>query len=250
MLSRDVMKKTRTGDGVGEFLFSALRQEQATHERSAAPIGGLGIRRKTPGGFLSAHSLPVLRLRIMEVKYWISKVFKSFRKGENEMTHKRRTIQLQKSTISDLMSHLAGLPEREKGSDDLVNLPEIFRTKEYMAEIRGALKKGYTFEDLAGIFTKRCGVIVTARQLKYHFTRGKNRGLKNQVGKKVEVIEAQEERALSKNPPRKNSDSSTEKNVEVSMKGSSKSSAIVLDNRLTAKVKPGSFLINMESEEI
>jgi hypothetical protein len=119
-----------------------------------------------------------------------------------------------------------------------------------MAEIRGALKKGYTFEDLAEIFTKRCGVIVTARQLKYHFTRGKNRGLKNQVGKKAEVIEAQEELASSKNPPQKDSDSSMGKNVEVSMKGSPKSSAIVPDNRLTAKVKPGSFLIDMESEEI
>jgi hypothetical protein len=99
------------------------------------------------------------------------------------------------------MSHLANLPEREKGPDDPVSLPEIFRTKEYMAEIRGALKKGYTFEDLAKIFTERCGVAVSARQMKCHFTRGKNRGLKNQSGKKGEVIGHRKERASSEDTP-------------------------------------------------
>jgi hypothetical protein len=62
------------------------------------------------------------------------KILKSFTKGESKMTQKGRAIQLQKSTVTDLMSQLAGLPEREKkGPDDPVSLSEIFRTKEYMA---------------------------------------------------------------------------------------------------------------------
>ena len=106
------------------------------------------------------------------------------------MIQKGRTIQLQKSTVTDLMSHLSGLPEREKGPDDPISLPEIFRTKEYMAEIRGALKKGYTFEDLARLFSERCGIDISARQLKYHFTRGTKRGLKKRLDKGVDIIPA------------------------------------------------------------
>jgi hypothetical protein len=98
-----------------------------------------------------------------ETGHWVSRVFKSFTKGESKMTQKEHAIQLQKSTVTDLMSHLASLSEREKRPDDLVSLPEIFRTKEYMAEIRGALKKGYNFEDLAKIFSKRYGIAVSER---------------------------------------------------------------------------------------
>jgi hypothetical protein len=76
------------------------------------------------------------------------------------MTQKVRSIQLQKSTVTDLMSHLASLPEREKGPDDPISLPEIFRTKEYMAEIREALKKGYTFEDLVKIFGRGLNMLI------------------------------------------------------------------------------------------
>jgi hypothetical protein len=83
------------------------------------------------------------------------------------------------------MSCLSELPEREKDSSATVSLPEIFRAKEYMTEIKGALKKGYTFEDIAAIFTERCGVAVSARQIKYHFTRAKNRSAKGKSGKKT-----------------------------------------------------------------
>jgi hypothetical protein len=117
------------------------------------------------------------------------------------MTEKRRAIQIQQGVVADLISYLADLPEREKSSGDLVSLPEIFRTKEYMAEIRGALKKGYTFEDLAKIFSERCGVTVTTRQIKYHHTRGEKRGSKSKSGKKGEAVDHQKEHAFSKDTP-------------------------------------------------
>jgi hypothetical protein len=82
------------------------------------------------------------------------------------------------------MTELANLPEREKNPGDPVSLSEIFHSKEYAAEVKAALKKGYSFENLAEIFTERCGVGVSARQIKYHFTRGKNRGAKSKYGKK------------------------------------------------------------------
>jgi hypothetical protein len=95
------------------------------------------------------------------------------------------------------MSRLSELPEREKDPGAVVSLGEIFRTKEYIAEIKGALKKGYTFENLAAIFTERCGVAVSARQIKYHFTRAKNRSAKGKSGKKPENSGASGNHALS-----------------------------------------------------
>ncbi|MDL2263947.1 hypothetical protein LJC31_04775, partial [Synergistaceae bacterium OttesenSCG-928-I11] len=86
----------------------------------------------------------------------------------------RRKTNIKQGALADVMSHLAELPKREKDPMAQVGLSEIFRTKEYMAEIRGALKKGYTFEQLAEIFTERCGVEVTPRQMRYHYTRERN----------------------------------------------------------------------------
>jgi len=97
------------------------------------------------------------------------------------MKQKGKAIQLQQGIVTDLMSHIANLPEREKSPDDPVNLPEIFRRKDYLAEIRSALKRGYTFEDLSKIFTERCGVPISTRQLKYHYTRGKNKPQKERL---------------------------------------------------------------------
>jgi hypothetical protein len=90
------------------------------------------------------------------------------------------------------MTQLANLPE----CDDPVSLSEVFRTKEYISEVKAALKKGYTFENLAGIFTERCGVAVSARQIKYHFTRAKNRGVKGKPGKKAGESGASKNHAL------------------------------------------------------
>lgn len=85
------------------------------------------------------------------------------------MTRKSTTIR--QGVVTEMMTALANLPKREKEPGDLLTLPEIFREKEYIAEIKGALKRGYSFDDLAEIFTERCGVKITARQLKYHCTR-------------------------------------------------------------------------------
>ena len=94
------------------------------------------------------------------------------------MTQRKGTA-IKQGAVTDVMSCLSELPERGKAPDKAVSLPEIFRTKEYIAEIKRALKKGYTFDDLAAIFSERCGVNVSARQLKYHCTREKNKRAKN-----------------------------------------------------------------------
>lgn len=99
------------------------------------------------------------------------------------MTH-RRGISIKQGTVTDVMSCLSELPEKGKAPDEAVSLPEIFHTKEYLAEIKGALKKGYSFDDLARIFTEKSGVNISARQLKYHCTREKNRRAKNSAGGK------------------------------------------------------------------
>jgi hypothetical protein len=98
-------------------------------------------------------------------------------------TMKKRSPVIQQGIVTELMSQLANLPERAKAPEDPVCLSEIFCTKEYMAEVKTALKKGYTFEDLAEIFTERCGVAVSARQIKYHFTRGQKRSSKSKSGR-------------------------------------------------------------------
>jgi hypothetical protein len=103
--------------------------------------------------------------------------------GADNMTRKSSIIQ--QSKVTDLMSQLANLPERERAPDDPISLSEIFRTKEYVAEIKGALKRGYSFDDLGKIFTERCGVAISARQIKYHYTRGTTQGMKSKPGKKA-----------------------------------------------------------------
>jgi hypothetical protein len=108
------------------------------------------------------------------------------KKGEIAMARLRGTS-IKQSALADVMSHLSKLPEREKDPGASVSLGEVFRAKESLAEIKGALKRGYTFEDIAAIFTERCGVAVSARQIKYHFTRAKNRGTKGKSDKKTDM---------------------------------------------------------------
>jgi hypothetical protein len=57
-----------------------------------------------------------------------------------------------------------------------------------MREIKGALNRGYSFDDLAKIFSERCGFAITSRQMKYHFTRGQNRRAKGNSEKRAEEI--------------------------------------------------------------
>ena len=98
------------------------------------------------------------------------------------MSQKKKTT-ITQGAVSEIMSHLSDLPEREKDPATPVGLSELFRTKEYATEIRTALAKGYTFEDLARIFTEKCGVKITARQLKYHHTHEKNLSAKGKKPK-------------------------------------------------------------------
>ena len=151
------------------------------------------------------------------------------------MKQKGKVIQLQQSTVTDLISHLAKLPEREKSPDDPVSLSEIFRTKEYMAEIRNALKRGYTFEDLSRIFTEKCGTSISVRQIKYHCTRGKNKLPK--------------ERCSTTKPPQKGSTVSAQSTENATLSGleTSISKEVIPDAR---SAKRGSFDIDTQQEEI
>ncbi len=74
------------------------------------------------------------------------------------MTRKNTTIR--QGIVTEMMEALANLPKREKLPGDLLTLPEIFQDKGYVTEIKGALKRGYSFDDLSEIFTERCGVAV------------------------------------------------------------------------------------------
>jgi hypothetical protein len=119
--------------------------------------------------------------------------------GARDMTQQRQTV-IKQGDISDVMSRLSELPSRGKDPGAAVSLAEIFRTKEYLAEIKGALKKGYSFCDLAEIFTERCGVDVSARQLKYHYTREKNKRAKNNIGGKPKQQNTSKDDVAPENP--------------------------------------------------
>ncbi len=98
------------------------------------------------------------------------------------MTQRKKTT-IQQGAVADVMSHLSRLQEREKDPAKPVALSELFRTKVYAAEIQSALEKGYSFDDIAEIFTQRSGVQVTGRQLQYHYTREKNLRAKGKKSK-------------------------------------------------------------------
>jgi hypothetical protein len=110
------------------------------------------------------------------------------------------------------MSRLSELPEREKAPGIAVSLGEIFRVKEYMAEIKGALKKGYTFENLAAIFTEKCCVNISARQIKYHYTRAKNLSAKGKSVKKTGARSASRVRASSADAEKTEADGRAKEN--------------------------------------
>jgi hypothetical protein len=70
-------------------------------------------------------------------------------------------------------------------------------------EIRGALKRGYSFDDLAEIFTGMCGVAISARQIRYHYTHGRNQGAKGKSGRKAGEGGALEKHGSSEDSPQK-----------------------------------------------
>jgi hypothetical protein len=122
---------------------------------------------------------------------------------------------IQQGKVTELMTQIANLPEREKAPDDPVSLSEIFRTKEYMTEIKGALKRGYSFIDLAEIFTEKCGIAVSARQIRYHYTRGtreKNQGVKSKSGRKTGSGNAPGKQEISEDSTQKDAAGGTGEN--------------------------------------
>jgi hypothetical protein len=165
---------------------------------------------------------------------------------------KRKSLIIQQGKVAALMTELASLPEYEKNPNDPVSLSEIFRTKEYISEVKAALKKGYTFENLAKIFTERCGIAVSARQIKYHFTRGKNRGMKSKTGKKAGDASASVKQTISVDSSGKTVNECVKENFIVSdsrMKTSSNVAGFSFEKRATAEaegnVDSGAFPIDI-----
>ena len=168
-----------------------------------------------------------------------TKGFLIFLKGVTIMKHKGKSIQLQQGAVSDLISHIANLPEREKSADDPISLPEIFRTKEFLTEIRGALKRGYSFEDLSQIFSDKCGVSISTRQLKYHYTRWKSK--------------PQKDHRSTSTKPSPSGDKASVVAPKMAEKGVSNDAEIpsIREEAIDSKaVKSGAFVINMQQEEI
>jgi hypothetical protein len=79
--------------------------------------------------------------------------------------------------MTDVMSCLSELPEKRESPDTAISLAEIFRTKKYLAGIKGALKKGYSFDDLARIFTEKCGINISAS-----VTKGQEKPRRKKIG--------------------------------------------------------------------
>jgi hypothetical protein len=151
---------------------------------------------------------------------------------------KRKSLIIQQGKVAALMTELANLPECEKNPNDPVSLSEIFRTKEYIAEIKAALKKGYTFENLAKLFTERCGIAVSARQIKYHFTHAKNQGVKGKSVKKAGVSVDSANHASSMDSPGKTSAEGVKENLiapDSQTKASLNISGFDFGNRATAE---------------
>jgi hypothetical protein len=167
-----------------------------------------------------------------------------FKGGEASSMTQRKQTTIKQGAVTDVMSHLAKLPEREKAPDDPVSLSEIFRTKEYIAEIRGALKRGYSFGDLAEIFTERCGVAISERQIRYHYTHGKNQGAKGKSGRKAGEGGASEKHGSSGDSPQKVTVDAKKENpkaVDLEAKSSSKPAGVVSDSGVADGPEPGAF---------
>jgi hypothetical protein len=153
---------------------------------------------------------------------------------------KRKGLIIQQGKVTELMTQLANLPECKKNPNDPVSLSEVFRTKKYISEVKAALKKGYTFENLAEIFTERCGVAVSARQIKYHFTRAKNRGLNGKSGRKSGRNSGSENHVSSADSGRTGANDDTEVNVTLSDSEAVSPmnvSGFAFENRVTAKTE-------------
>jgi hypothetical protein len=168
----------------------------------------------------------------------------------------RRGTTIKQGAVTGVMSQIANLPNREKDPGAAVSLSEIFRIKAYLNEIKCALKKGYTFENLAEIFTERCGVSISARQIKYHLTRAKNRSVKGRLGKKAEDNSVHEGSVSSTDSPSENTAEGAKENFiapDSRTKTFSNNSGFAFESRTSARaegnVDPGAFSIDVRPEE-
>jgi hypothetical protein len=168
----------------------------------------------------------------------------------------RRGTAIKQGAVTDVMSRLANLPNHEKDPGAAVSLSEIFRTKAYLNEIKCALKKGYTFENLAEIFTERCGVSISARQIKYHLTRAKNRSVKGKLGKKAEDNSVHEGSVSSTVSSRENTAEGVKENFippDSQTRTSSNVSGFSFESRTSARAEgnadPGAFPVDMRPKE-
>jgi hypothetical protein len=165
---------------------------------------------------------------------------------------KQKSPEIQQGVVTELMTELANLPEREKDPGEPVSLSEIFRTKEYAAEVKAALKKGYTFEHLAEIFTNRCGIVVSARQIKYHFTRGKNRGMKSKSRTKAERVSVTGSHVSSVDSAQASTGSDRKETVmpsDSSATNSSKGERFSSGNGVVIDAKAGTFSFDVAPKE-
>jgi hypothetical protein len=163
---------------------------------------------------------------------------------------------IRQDKVTDLMTQLANLPERKKAPDDPVSLTEIFRTKKYMAEIRRALKRGYGFGDLAEIFTERCGVAISARQIKYHYTHGNNQDVKAESAKEIAGNSVSKSRVSSGDSSRENTCPDRKESVValgLEAESPSEVSEFAFENGTATgadgNVNPGAFSIDVRPKE-
>jgi hypothetical protein len=169
---------------------------------------------------------------------------------------KRRSPTIQQGILREFIAKLAKLPNRKGEPDVPASLSEMFRTKEYMTEIKAALKRGYSFDDLAKILSELCGFVITSRQMKYHFTRGKNRGLKSKSAKKSGVNRTDENRVPAADSQQKNTAEGAKETLTASdseMKTSPHDSGFIFKNGAITvpeeTQKSGAYSLNTKPEE-
>ena len=117
-------------------------------------------------------------------------------------------------------------------------------------------EKGYTFENLAEIFTERCGVSISARQIKYHLTRAKNRRVKGKLGKKAEEKSVHEGNVSSTDSPSESTAEGVKENFIAPgsrTRTPSNVSGFSFESRTPAKAEgnagPGAFSIDPRPKE-
>jgi len=172
------------------------------------------------------------------------------------MTQKGKPIQLQHSVIMGLISHLKELPSRDTNANKVLTLTQIFHTEEFKKEVQSLLQKGYLHSEIAAIITEKCGVHISERQVKYHCTRAANTKKYKKSSRKA----TQKVNETSNNPgsiihessrkPEKVSPNATKTSINDVATSAAKDEEKVEVSSTKAAAKPGSFEINMQTDEI